>query len=355
MLSMRSNKRKTLPLLCRETMVVTVLGAGSWGTALAVLLACHGYKVRLWARDPHLLRDLGLYRENRRYLPGVVFPERRDFTLEMASQLPEAVLDSHMLVLAIPSGACMELVQRLQISGALRHRPLLVNTAKGLDPHSGLWFHQAFGALLGNDYPFAFLSGPSFARSVALGQPTAVVLAALDAEVAQTSASFFHGGSFRVYCQVDCLGVALGGTLKNIFAFATGAVEGLNLGSNAGAALLTRGLHEMLRLGRALGAAPETLTGLSGLGDLILTATDNQSRNRRFGVAVGQGLSKEQAISAIGQVIECVGNTALMYRLAVSVGVEMPILEQVYAILYQERPVLEAVSELLNRPSKSET
>lgn len=327
---------------------VAVLGAGSWGTALALLLARNGHDVRLWGHDPEEVAPLCRERENRRYLPGVPFPAR----LNASADLVEALAGVELALVAVPSHAYGATLARL--------RPLLPATAgfawatKGLEHGSGRFLHEVTLEALGRDRSAAVISGPSFAVEVARGLPTAVTVAAWDVGHARRVATVLHGSNLRAYTSSDVIGVELGGAVKNVLAIAAGIADGLGFGANARAALITRGLAEMVRLGVAVGGQRETFMGLAGIGDLVLTCTDDQSRNRRFGLAIGRGDSAEAASAAIGQVVEGAATVREIRRLARRHGVELPITEQVDAVLYHGQSPRRAVENLLARDPKPE-
>lgn len=327
---------------------MAVLGAGSWGTALALRLARNGHPTRLWGHDPAAITRLTTERENRRYLPDIPFPPG----LFPRADLATAVAGTSLVLLAVPSHACGATLARLQ--------PLLPATTglawatKGLEHGSGRFLHEVTADQLGADWPMAVISGPSFAREVALGLPTALTVAAADQAFAHQVAALLHGGNLRAYSSPDVIGVELGGAVKNVLAIAAGVADGLGFGANARAALITRGLAELVRLGEAVGGRRETFMGLAGVGDLVLTCTDNQSRNRRFGLAIGRGQSPVQASVAIGQVIEGAVTTREVIRLAQRHGVEMPITEQVDQVLHHGLEPRRAVEILLARDPRPE-
>lgn len=325
-----------------------VLGAGSWGTALAMVLARNGHAVRLWHPAPATARALAQERENRRYLPGLLLAE----TIAPTADLAAAVADDAQLLIVVPSHAFRGLLTRL--SALLPSGKPLAWATKGLDAASGGLLHHVVAELLPHAGPLAVLSGPSFAREVAAGLPTAVTVASPDAGFAASVAAAFHSDQFRVYTSSDIVGVELGGAVKNVLAIATGVADGLGFGANARAALITRGLAELSRLGAAMGAEPLTLMGLTGVGDLILTCTDNQSRNRRMGLALGRGLSIDEAQREIGQTVEGVRTADEVYALAQRLGVEMPLCTQVYRLLKGEVTAQTAVQELMGRSQKPE-
>ncbi len=325
---------------------VTVLGDGAWGTALAIHLARNAHKVTLWGHRPERIATLAAARENHHSLPGVQFPE----TLTLQSDLGVALRQSDYILVAVPSLAFATVLGAL---APLTDAPVFWAT-KGLDPESGRPLHERAQHLLGAKRGLGVLSGPSFAAEVARGLPTAVTVAAADARLARRFAVLVHGAHFRAYVSTDLVGVELGGAAKNVIAIAAGISDGLGFGANARAGLITRGLAEIRRLGRALGARPATLTGLAGLGDLVLTATDDQSRNRRFGLALGHGEGVTEAQAAIGAAIEGIPAADALARLAHECGVEMPIGAQVRAVLAGERTPRAAVEILMKRAMKSE-
>jgi glycerol-3-phosphate dehydrogenase (NAD(P)+) len=325
-----------------------VLGAGSWGTALALVLARNGQRVRLWDHDPARVQALVATRENARYLPGVPLPPQ----IEPVAQLQTAVAGDANLLLVVPSHAFRGMLLRLEPLLEVG-RPLAWAT-KGLDAASGGLLHHVVAELLPRAGALAVLSGPSFAREVAAGLPTAVTVASTDAAYAADIGQAFHSDCFRVYTSTDIVGVELGGSVKNVLAIATGVADGLGFGANARAALITRGLAELSRLGSALQADPMTLMGLTGVGDLILTCTDDQSRNRRMGLALGRGLSIEAAQREIGQTVEGIRTAAEVHALARRLGVEMPLCSQVCRLLAGGVSAHEAVQQLMGRSQKPE-
>jgi glycerol-3-phosphate dehydrogenase (NAD(P)+) len=328
---------------------IAVLGAGSWGTALAIQQARNGNPTRLWGHDPDEVAPLEGERRNRRYLPDAPFPDGLAPTADLGAAL-DGVRD---LLVVVPSHAFAETLDRLA--------PLLATDArlawatKGLEPESGRLLSDLAAERLPAVGALAVVSGPTFAREVAAGLPTAVTVAANRRAFADALRLRLHGETFRTYTSRDLVGVQLGGAVKNVLAIAAGIADGLGFGANARAALITRGLAEMLRLGRALGARRDTFMGLAGLGDLVLTCTDDQSRNRRFGLALGRGTPAEQALADIGQVVEGRGTAIEVRRLARRHGVEMPIVEQAYRVLWEACPPRDAVHALLARTPKAET
>lgn len=327
---------------------VAVIGAGSWGTALAVLLAGDGRPVRLWSHEAPHVAELLQFGENKSFLPGISLPTN----IQPTGDLAEALRDNALPLLVIPSHAFRSVLEAI--------KPLLGNgtpvawATKGLDPASGNLLSDSAAAILGSEHPLAIVSGPSFAAEVAKGLPTAVTVAASDPAFAQRLAELLRAEAFRTYYSEDLIGVQIGGAVKNVLAIAAGIADGLGFGANTRAALITRGLAEIIRLGESLGASRETLMGLAGLGDLVLTCTDDQSRNRRMGLALAKGLSVEQARKQIGQEVEGVFAAREVRTLAKRHGVEMPIAEQVYQVLYKGLSPRESVQALLARDTKAE-
>ena len=327
---------------------IVVLGAGSWGTALAMQLARNGHQVTLWGRDAGQMARMAQTRSNERYLPGVPFPEG----LRLEADLVHAMSQAKLLLLAVPSHAFRDTLQ--QLKPLLDPATPLAWATKGLEQGSGKLLHQIFGEVLGARAA-TVISGPTFAAEVAKGLPTAVTVASTTPTYARLFAELLHGGTFRAYTSDDVLGVELGGACKNVLAIAAGAVDGLGYGANTRAALITRGLAELMRLGTTLGGQPETFMGLAGLGDLVLTCTDDQSRNRRLGLALGKGVALPLALAEIGQAVEGVKSAPEIAALARARGVEMPIIEQVCRVLAGECGAQEAVEALLGRQPKAET
>jgi glycerol-3-phosphate dehydrogenase (NAD(P)+) len=326
---------------------MTVIGAGAWGTALALLLARNGSTIRLWGNDPLLLADLQTHRENRRYLPGHTFPEN----LHVVSDLKESLSDVRDILIVVPSHAFRDVLEKIKPHV---QSPRIAWGTKGLDPTTRQLLHQVVFDVFSEDTPIAALSGPSFAAEVADEKPTAVSLAGNDLSFIEDLIERFHNKHFRVYQNADLIGLQLCGTLKNIMAIAVGIADGLDLGANARSAIITRGLVEMGRLCEVMGAQSSTLLSLAGVGDLVLTCTDNQSRNRRFGMAIAKTSDLKAAEKEIGQAVEGLKNTKQVYELAKSYGIEMPITEQIYAILHKGEKPESVVSKLLSRAPKWE-
>lgn len=331
------------------TTTVAVLGAGSWGTALAMHLARNGHAVQLWARDESQADRMQRQRVNERYLPEFSLADN----IEVSADLDAVVADVDRVLVVTPSHAFSDTVSRIR--SQLDAETGLAWACKGFEPGSGHLLHEVAAGILGPDIPLALISGPSFAREVAAGLPTAVTVAASDPEFGEAWASLLHGSGFRAYYTADLAGAELGGAIKNVMAVACGIADGLELGANTRAALITRGLAEMMRLGRAMQADPRTLTGLAGIGDLVLTCTGDLSRNRRLGIALGQGKSVDEAVAEIGQVVEGVKTAQETSRLAERMAVDMPITEQVHGILFKDWDARKGVRVLMERELKRET
>ena len=328
---------------------IVVLGAGSYGTALAICLARNGHKTVLWGRDSHHIAEMAVCRGNEKYLPGSHFPEN----LILEADLKQAVQSSTNILVVVPSHAFGNMLN--QMKPHLLPDAKVAWATKGLDPDSGDLLHIVARKVLGDDISLAVLSGPTFAKEMAAGLPTAISLSSTDDDFVQEMSDLLHcKKNFRVYSNKDFIGVQLGGAVKNVIAIAAGIADGIGFGANARTALITRGLAEMTRLGLTLKAEPATFMGMAGLGDLVLTCTDNQSRNRRFGLALGHGDSVERAMVDIGQVVEGYRNTKEVYMLAQRMGVEMPIVEQVYQVLYCDKDARVAAGDLLSRERKYE-
>jgi glycerol-3-phosphate dehydrogenase (NAD(P)+) len=327
---------------------IAVIGAGSWGTALALQFARGGREVRLWGRDAKQLAAMSSDGVNNRYLPDVQFPDNLHVEADLATCL-DGVRD---IVISVPSHGLRETLIKVQ--------PLLDSSAricwatKGFELSTGKLPHQVAGEILGSDRAMAVLSGPTFAKEVGIGLPTAMTIAASDAEFADDLAAALSGDSFRAYTSGDMIGVEVGGAVKNVLAIGAGLSDGLGFGANTRIALITRGLVEMTRLGVALGANQDTFMGLAGMGDLVLTCTDNLSRNRRMGLALASGKSIEEAQQEIQQVVEGVLAAKAVKQVADRLSVEMPICQGIYRILYEGVPPREVVSALMGRALKPE-
>ena len=338
------------PLLSPMPRIIAVLGAGAWGTALAIHLAKAGHQVKLWSHSASQAERLNEQHENSRYLPGIAFPK----SLSVSASLDQVLYSAESVLVVVPSDAFREVLK--QVSHYVGSKSVHIAWAtKGFEPKSQSLLHQVALEVLGEDFGISVLSGPTFADEVAKGLPTAMVSASPQESEAQYWADVFHFGAFRMYTQSDMVGVEIGGAYKNIIAIATGLSDGLGLGANARAALVSRGMVEMMRLGEALGGQPETLMGLAGLGDLVLTCTDNLSRNRRFGLRLAESNQTAQAvIDEIGQVVEGVKAVIAVKQIALNLSLDLPIMEQVYQIVTEQSTPKEAAMALLARSGKSE-
>ena len=333
---------------------VSVIGAGSWGTALAMVLAHNINTVRLWGRNPAEMAEMAQWRSNRRYLPDAPFPPN----LEIETNF-DALIDEHLaFVVAVPSHAfrpCIEALHRSIVAGGRSaDNATVIWGTKGFDPDSGGLLSAVVQQIFGGRGTHAVISGPSFAGETANLLPTALTLACPERRAAESLANWFRNPTTRVYFSSDLVGVQLGGAIKNVMAIATGISDGLGFGANARAALITRGLAEMTRLGVALGGRADTFTGLTGVGDLILTCTDDQSRNRRFGLGIGEGKPREEIREEIGQEIEGINTARELHRMSREHKVEMPITEQVYRVLHHGHDPKSAVRDLLGRDAGAE-
>ncbi len=326
---------------------IAVLGAGSWGTTLANLLGCKGHEVRLWAYEADVVESVNRDRENVLFLPGVPLSAR----VRALGDAREAVAGAEVIVSAPPSHAVRSVVRGLV--GAVRTDTLVVSATKGIETDTLALMSQVFAECLPS-VRFAALSGPSFAAEVCQGQPTAVVAAAGDIETARAVQGVFATATFRVYSNLDVIGVELAGALKNVIAVAAGIAEGLGLGHNPRAALITRGLAEITRLGVAMGADPLTFAGLAGMGDLVLTTTGSLSRNRALGVAMAEGQRFEDYRASHRSVAEGANTSLAGAALGRRLGIELPITEQVCAVLFDDKPPRDAITELMSRELKAE-
>lgn len=306
---------------------IAVLGAGSWGTALALHLSRMGQEVRLWSIETDHIETMVTERTNTRYLPGPTFPD----SLHPVPNLQDALNGATDILVVVPSVGYRATLN--QIKPFLHEEERIISATKGLDLETGQLLHDVATEILGTHYSYAVLSGPSFAGEVGKGLPTAVVIASKDVSFAKDALNRFNSPLFRVYLSKDVVGVETGAVVKNVLAIACGISDGMSLGSNARSVLITLGLAEMTRLGTALGAEYETFMGLSGIGDLVLTCSDDQSRNRRFGLALGKHQSPEQAEKEIGQVVEGKRNVELVIQLAKKYNIHMPISEMVWQII----------------------
>ncbi len=324
------------------------MGAGSWGTALAILLSRNHNVTHLWTQNEEQALRLREAQCNTRYLPDAQFPP----DLIVTSDLESAIKSAQVILLAVPSQAFAETLYKIR--PYLSQTSAILSATKGLDPESGLLLHTVVANIISPETHLAVVSGPSFAKEVAAGLPTAITIASAELDHAEQMADLFRNPQFRVYTSQDIIGVQLGGAIKNILAIATGAADGLGFGTNTRAALMTRGLTEMMRFGIQLGGDKETFMGLTGLGDIILTCTDDQSRNRQLGLGIGRGFSIADTVSSIAQEIEGIPTTKTIYQLAQQHSIDMPITEQVYKVLYQNASPKDAVNNLLSRLPKTE-
>jgi len=337
----------------KPTTKITVLGAGAWGTAVAIALAAR-HDVLLWGRNPQQMADTDAARDNLAYLPGHPLPPAlrvsADFEAALAHMAPGAAQDAPLLILACPVAGLRPLLEQL------RGRPIpnVVWLCKGFEAGTGLLPHQVVAQVLGDSVPGAALSGPSFAQEVARGLPCALTVASSSAELRERVVAAAHGDNLRVYSHDDLIGVEVGGAVKNVMAIATGAADGLGLGLNARAALITRGLAEITRLGLALGAQPGTFMGLSGMGDLILTCTGDLSRNRRVGLALAEGKALDTIVAELGHVAEGVPCAKAVRELARRMGVDMPITEAVASVLFDGVDAAQMAAQLLARDPRVE-
>jgi glycerol-3-phosphate dehydrogenase (NAD(P)+) len=327
---------------------VAVLGAGSWGTALAIQFARAGHPTRLWSRNADDAAAMRAERHNRRYLPDAAFPQR----IEIHTGLAEAISGSVAIIIAVPSHSLRSLLT--QLKPLLAPGARLAWATKGFELETGKLPHQVAHEVLDDRYPVAVLSGPTFAKEVGSGLPTAMTIASRDGAYANQLARSLHASNFRAYTSTDIVGVEVGGAVKNVLAVGAGLSDGLGFGANTRIALITRGLTEITRLGVALGAQAETFMGLAGLGDLVLTSTDNQSRNRRFGLALAAGKGVEEALREIGQVVEGYSAARAVHAVAVREKVDMPIVDGIYRVLYQHESAKDVVKDLMTRPIRSE-
>jgi len=332
-LSINSTKKPT----------IAIIGAGSWGTAIAILLAKNGVPTNLWGRDKTKMQQIISDRCNSFFLPQITFPE----LLQIELDFTQLIISADILLVAVPSHAFRATLTNIkQVKSSI---PNLCWASKGLELESQKLLHEVVIEVFNKDLPHAVISGPTFATEVAKGLPTAVTIAANNSDFVSQLASLFHNDTFRPYTSSDVVGLEIGGAVKNVLAIAAGIADGLGYGANTRAALITRGIAEMTRLALKLGAKSETIMGLSGIGDLMLTCTDNQSRNRRMGLAIGSGKTIEQAQQEIKQVVEGIQTAKEIYSLAARHQVKMPIVEQVYNVLYNKMSAKQAVINLLKR------
>jgi glycerol-3-phosphate dehydrogenase (NAD(P)+) len=329
---------------------IAVIGAGSWGTALAMVAARNGHDVRLWTRQPEVVRGIERTRRNPFYLSDFDLPEN----LRATASLEEAASRADIALVVVPSHAMREVVAKLRPH--LSDETILVSATKGVENGTLMRMSEVIFDVMRERFEprLVILSGPSFAREVAKGDPTAIVAASRDTQASEAVQRALSSGVFRIYTNTDVVGVELGGAVKNIVAIAAGVVRGLGLGTNTVAAIVTRGLAEMTRLAVARGARVETMAGLAALGDLVLTCTGELSRNRHVGFELGRGRRLSDILEDMREVAEGVKTTRAIYELGRATGVDMPITASVYALLYEDKPALEAASELMERPLKEE-
>lgn len=329
---------------------IAIIGAGSYGTALALVAARSGHPVKLWAHDPEVAAILQQQRQNQVYLPSFELPAN----IQPTHKLNEALRDAEVVITAVPSHVCREVYTNMLPH--LRAEMIFVSATKGIEVHTQMRMEEVVRDVLQATFAprYVALSGPSFALEVAQDQPSAIVAASSDIDAAKAVQAALSSSRFRVYTNTDVIGVEIGGAVKNVMAIATGVVNGLGLGYNSVTALITRGLAEMTRLAVKLGGRGETLAGLAGMGDLVLTCLGNLSRNRQVGVALGQGRTLEQIISETRQVAEGVKTAKATHELSQRSGVEMPITEGVYQMLYEGKAPQQLLQELMDRPLKGE-
>lgn len=328
---------------------IAVLGAGSWGTALAIQFARSGRRTRLWGRDPEQMRAMARDRVNARYLPGAPFPD----SLEISVDLDSALQGARDLLIVVPSHGFRGMLQ--QVAPRLTPEMRVAWATKGFEIATGKLPHQVAREIFGPDRAIAVLSGPTFAREVGAGLPSAMTIASPNEEFANALAQEVSSENFRAYTSTDMIGVEVGGAVKNVLAVGAGACDGMGFGANTRVALITRGLAEMMRLGVVLGAQRETFMGLAGLGDLVLSCTDDQSRNRRFGLLLAAGHTVEDAMKQIGQVVEGYAAAKAVHSVAQREAVEMPICHGIYSVLYENKPAKDVARHLMSRPIKPET
>lgn len=326
---------------------ISVLGAGSWGTALAITLAQKGYNIRIWDLNEEHLRSMDEHRENKKYLSGVKLPDN----IKIEFSVENVIYEPDIIVLSVPSQGVRNALNRIR--SLVPKGCIIVNTGKGIEKESLMTISQLVKEEL-PDNPFVVLSGPSHAEEVGKGMPTTLVSASDSKDAAEYIQDLFMSSVLRVYTNPDVIGVELGGALKNIIALAAGISDGLGFGDNAKAALITRGIVEISRLGVAMGACPSTFSGLSGIGDLIVTCTSMHSRNRRCGILIGQGMDPQKAVEKIGMVVEGIYAVDAAYQLSKKYNVEMPITSELYRFLNEGGDIRAAVVNLMTRQKKHE-
>ena len=352
MLGHEGNRAATPERVTRVTNPTTeigVIGAGSWGTALAIQLGRAGQQPMLWGREPEVIEALNNDRCNTVFLPDIPLPEQ----VKIEADLATLVAQHRDLLICVPSHVFRSLLETIKPN--LQSGVRIAWATKGFELDTGKLTHEVAHEILGREVPLAVVSGPTFATEVGLGLPTAMTVAATNADYADELAWRFSDQNFRTYTSTDMVGVEVGGAVKNVLAIATGISDGLGFGANTRVALITRGLAELTRLGVALGGSPDTFKGLSGMGDLVLTCTDNQSRNRRMGLGLAKGRSIDEMAAEIGQVVEGVKAASAVRTVARRNNVEMPICEQVYKLLYEGESVEDSIKALMLREVKSES
>lgn len=329
---------------------ISVIGDGGWGTTLAVHLAKNNYPVKLWGPFPAYIRRVSKNRYNTKFLPGIHLPRR----IVLTERLSDAIKDADLIVFAVPSKYALGVLKRIKKAKVRLTGKILLSVTKGIDTVKLLRMSEVIKKELGGSIPVAVLSGPTIAMEIAKGIPSTAVVAANNLKTAKKIQAVFNSESFRIYTNTDIAGVELGGSIKNIIAIACGVCDGLGFGSNTKAAILTRGLAEMARIGKTLGAKQKTFSGLTGLGDLVTTCVSPQSRNRFVGEQLGRGKSIKQITSHMEMVAEGVGTVKAAYRLSQKHNVSMPITTEVYNIIYRRKKPSQAVNDLMKRKTKSE-
>lgn len=328
---------------------ITIVGAGSYGTALAIRLAKNGRNVLLWGRNSKKMSELKKKKCNKKFLPDIFFPKN----LFIETSLKKSIQSSEKILIAVPSTAFSKILKK--IKPYLQKQSKIIWTTKGLEKKTGRFLKEVATEILGNKISLSIIYGPTFAKEIALGLPAAAVISSSNCQVNKEIKNFFHfHKNFRIYINQDMIGVQLGVVIKNIIAIASGISDGLGFGINSRAALITRGFSEMMKLGISMGASPFTFTGMSGLGDLILTCTSNQSRNKKFGILIGKGETIKNAKKKINQTIEGLYNIKEIRILAKKFKVNMPITEEVYQIIYNNKKISDSLKTLLNNKTKNE-
>lgn len=330
---------------------IAVLGIGAWGTALGMLLARNGHTVRMWGHEPEQVDAINRDRENKLFLPGYPIPDSPG-SMEFTNDLAACLSGIRDVLIVVPSHVFRSVLVSMQPH--LEPNARIMWGTKGIEAQTRKLLSQVVVEEMGDAVSMALIAGPSFAKDVAANLPTAVSVGSNDEVFARDVVEMFHNPHFRVYINRDMIGMQIGAAVKNVLAIAVGIADSMEMGANTRAALMTRGLAGMTRLTEALGGNPATMLGLAGVGDLILTCTDNQSRNRRFGLAIGRDIGCEQALTEIGQVVEGLDNTQQIYEMAQGLGIDMPIVEQVHAILFGGRKPETVIQELLEREPKAE-